>query len=270
MIRLSAPSGMSVYLRATRQHVETGEWQTLGTGTGFVVFSDSRSYLVTNWHVLTGRDPLTDEQIGSSSAKPSRLEAHVIVESEADQRLGKVRYDLQLYDDQGRARWLVHPTLGRAVDVVAFEFGPSYPARAEDFMPYDATEPEDPAAFTPTSEVSIVGYPFDLDQRIDLPVWTRASIATEPELDFEGKPCFLVDARARSGQSGSPVIAYWTPERTKLTQRGNIQIGSAESWELLGIYSGRITDTSDLGRVWKREAIRAVLEGGTVDDYAFD
>lgn len=261
---------MSVYLRAIRQRVDTGQWLTLATGTGFVVFSNRRSYLVTNWHVLTGRDPITDEPTGSSSAKPSYLEAHVIVESKVDQSLGKVRYDLRLYDDDGRPRWLVHPTLGRAVDVVAIEFGPAYPARTEDFMPYDATEPLDPAAFTPTSEVSIVGFPFDLDQRIDLPVWTRASIATEPELDFEGKPCFLVDARARPGQSGSLVIAYWTPERTKLTRRGNIQIGAGESWELLGIYSGRITATSDLGRVWKREAIRAVLEGGIVDDYVFD
>lgn len=261
---------MSVCLRAIRQRADSGEWLVLGTGTGFVVFSDKRSYLVTNWHVITGRDPLTDDPTGSSSAKPSYIEADVIVESAADQRLRKVRYDLRLYDDDGRARWLVHPTLGRAVDVVAFAFGPAYPARTEDFKPYDASEPADPAAFTPTSEVSIVGFPFDLDQRIDLPVWTRASIATEPELNFEGKPCFLVDAKARPGQSGSPVIAYWTPERTKLTQRGSIQIGSAESWELLGVYSGRITNTSDLGRVWKREAIRAVLEGGAVDDYRFD
>lgn len=260
---------MSVHLRAIRQRVDSDEWFTLGTGTGFVAFGDERSYLVTNWHVLTGRDPLTDEPIGSSSANPSYVEAHVIVVSGPDRIPAKVRYDLRLYDDEGRARWLVHPTLGREIDVVAFEFGPAYPARKEDFMPYEVAEPEDPALFSPTSEVSIVGFPFDLDQRIELPVWTRASIATEPELDFEGKPCFLVDARARAGQSGSPVIAYWTPERMKFTRGGNIKIGHGESWELLGIYSGRISETSDLGRVWKREAIRAVLEGGAVDDYSF-
>lgn len=261
---------MSLHLRAIRQRIDSDDWMTLGTGTGFVVFHNRRSYLITNWHVLTGRDPLTDEPTGSSSAKPSYVEAYVIVESKAEQRIARVRYDISLYDDDQKARWLIHPTLGREVDVVALEFGPAYPARTGDFFPYSTEDPEDPAAFTPTSEVSIIGYPFDLDQRIDLPVWTRASIASEPELDFENKPCFLVDAKARPGQSGSPVIAYWTPERTRLTQRGNIQIGSAETWELLGIYSGRITSTSDLGRVWKRGAIRAVLEGGVVDDYRFD
>lgn len=46
---------------------------------------------MTNWHVITERDPLTDEPTGSSSAKPSYIEADVIVESAADQRLRKVR-----------------------------------------------------------------------------------------------------------------------------------------------------------------------------------
>ena len=40
VIRLSAPSGMAEYLRAILQRADSGEWLVLGTGTGFVVFSE--------------------------------------------------------------------------------------------------------------------------------------------------------------------------------------------------------------------------------------
>lgn len=100
-------------------------------------------------------------------------------------------------------------------------------------------------------------------------VWTRGTIASEPALDYESKPCFLVDARGRDGQSGSPVIGYW-PSTTKHTVNGNIRIGGDESWELLGVYSGRLTPQSDLGRIWKRSAIREIVRGTEVDSNTWE
>lgn len=44
---------------------------------------------------------------------------------------------------------------------------------------------------------------------------------------------------------------------------------TGESWEFFGVYSGRISSESDLGRVWRRDAVREIVEGGRFDDLSF-
>jgi hypothetical protein len=34
--------------------------------------------------------------------------------------------------------------------------------------------------------------------------------------------------------------------------------------ELLGVYSGRVNEESDLGIVWKKDALRAVVDNGRI------
>ncbi|MFT2214699.1 hypothetical protein ACLJYM_22860 [Rhizobium giardinii] len=65
-------------------------------------------------------------------------------------------------------------------------------------------------------------------------------------MDYNDLPQFLVDCRTRPGQSGSPVVAV----RNGMIHRknGNIEMGGYAS-ELLGIYSGRISENSDIGIV---------------------
>lgn len=38
----------------------------IGGGTGFIVVYNGTNYLVTNWHVVTGRDPNTGEPMSTS------------------------------------------------------------------------------------------------------------------------------------------------------------------------------------------------------------
>jgi hypothetical protein len=38
------------------------------------------------------------------------------------------------------------------------------------------------------------------------------------------------------------------------------QLRSGLAWDLVGIYSGRTSDSSDIGIVWKRSAIEAIVE----------
>jgi hypothetical protein len=46
---------------------------------------------------------------------------------------------------------------------------------------------------------------------------------------------------------------------------GNMFVGLPPQHELLGIYSGRINSESDIGRVWKTEAILETVQGGIRD-----
>lgn len=43
---------------------------------------------------------------------------------------------------------------------------------------------------------------------------------------------------------------------------GTLRAGYEPSWELFGVYSGRIDGRTDIGRVWKMSAIREILEAG--------
>ena len=38
----------------------------IGTGTGFIVVYQEANYLITNWHVVTGRDPNTGKPMSTS------------------------------------------------------------------------------------------------------------------------------------------------------------------------------------------------------------
>ena len=128
-------------------------------------------------------------------------------------------------------------------------------------------------------DVTVVGFPFGV-KVIALAIWTRASIASEFDFDYEGLPAYLVDARTRSGQSGSPVIFFRTGayfEKYGAIVMPNMQTPrppgtpidddqprprSGFTEEFLGVYSGRVNVDSDLGFVWRPSALREIIEGG--------
>lgn len=111
----------------------------------------------------------------------------------------------------------------------------------------------------------VLGYPLGLDGGPKLPIWKRASIATEPHYDLEHLPKILIDTATREGMSGAPVIAV---QRGLIQPRGakspaeNI-FGTVESF--LGVYSGRVGDDglgAQLGIVWKASAVDEIVRNG--------
>jgi hypothetical protein len=120
----------------------------------------------------------------------------------------------------------------------------------------------DPAiAFGVADRLSIIGFPFGITGGGALGIWVQGTVATEPGIDFNDLPCFLIDSRTRPGQSGSPVITYHAGGAVPM-QDGGTAIFGGPIEQFLGVYSGRITDQSDLGFVWKAAALRAILEAG--------
>ena len=59
-------------------------------------------------------------------------------------------------------------------------------------------------------EVKFIGYPIGIwDEKNNLPIVRRGMTATDPSVDYNGKPEFLIDAAVYPGSSGSPVfVAY--------------------------------------------------------------
>jgi hypothetical protein len=267
---------MSVPLKAERARVDDPDrWVKIITGSGFVVSHLGGYWLVTNGHVLTGRNRVDETPLGFA-ALPSRLRVSFSV-VRGNEVIGAYSNSVDLYANDGRAIWQVHPTAGRKYDVVAMPLPPAshwkYPGMPSGasirYIPYSAAEPADPMRVEPATDLSVIGFPYELSAGgAALGVWSRGTVASEPGIDYGEEPCFLIDSRTREGQSGSPVIAYW--QGTRVSADGSVLVGTGSGWELQGIYSGRISEQSDLGRVWKRSVIREVIEGGVRDTLMYE
>lgn len=230
-----------------------GNGQLLGTGTGFVVKQSGAPFLISNYHVIAGRDPNTGQSRHRTAATPDTM---LIRHLREGPHLTWEDKPEPVVDVGGNALWFEHPILGRKVDVVAL---PLRNLGDVQLVPYDHDEGGPRLKVTPTSDLSVVGFPFGLTGGAGLAIWTRAFVASEPAVDFDGEPVFLVDARTRPGQSGSPVIAYDPGGGFVQYTDGNSSIGGASVVNLLGVYSGRINEQSDLGKVWKTRVIGEIL-----------
>lgn len=227
----------------------------LSTATGVVVSTSSaKPFLITNRHVVTGRHQETDQLLSSTGAVPDLLRvSHNVVGA-----LGSFEWvDVPLYDD-GLPRWIEHPTLGAKADIVAL---PICASTTIVLYPYRAGYETD-FSIEPSDRVSVVGFPFGEKTGQSFAVWATGFVASEPEIDHGGRPVFLVDCRARQGQSGSPVIFYRNGGG-KFEHENGVQV-VAPVLTFLGVYSGRINAESDLGTVWKSYAIAELVDHASI------
>jgi hypothetical protein len=235
--------------------LQTSPTTTISSGTGFVVMSDARPHLITNYHVLAGRHPQTRQPLDENAAIPNRV---VIYHNAKDQLGAWLPRTEPLYDAAGRPNWLELPDApSQKIDVVAL---PLTETAEIALYEYDHLAPAQ-LVMQPTEQVSIVGFPFGRAAGGLFAVWTQGTIASEPDIDFDDLPVMLVDSRTRPGQSGSPVIAHRTAGSYQT--KDAFVVGGAAVTELVGVYSGRMNEESDLGMVWKREVIDRLLTVGS-------
>ena len=81
-------------------------------------------------------------------------------------------------------------------------------------------------------DIIMIGYPNSLiDPENNLPICRKGIAATPPQIDYDGKKQFLIDAAVYPGSSGSPVFLY--NSNTYADHRGNVYCG--ERLILMGI-----------------------------------
>ena len=228
----------------------------LSNATAFHVTYDSATYLITNWHVVAGRDSDDGTMLPEDAgAYPDILRSLQVVEN------SDIRWEWvgdALYDVDGEPRWYEHPVHGRRVDVVAL---PTTCPDGYEQHPYDAADPGPPIAYGPSDRVSVIGFPFGESGGGALGLWIQGTVASEPWIDYHDLPCLLIDSRTRNGQSGSPVIVYRSDGYRTVT--GNFIDNGIPGCLFVGVYSGRINEQSDLGFVWKSQALVEILEAKT-------
>lgn len=224
----------------------------LGSGTGFVIIHDEKPFLITNWHNLSGRSPTTGQPLSKTGGIPDE----VIIIHNRKERLGEwlPKSEKLFFGDS--PRWMEHPVHHQKIDVVAL---PLSDTNDVELYPYSFKEPGPEVMVSPADTVSVVGFPFGLTGGGALAIWATGFMATEPDMNQFGLPAFLIDCRARQGQSGSAVIAHRNGGGVPMKD-GGMAIFQGPVTRFLGIYSGRVNAESDLGIVWKTEAISQVVE----------
>jgi hypothetical protein len=223
----------------------------IGTGTGFVIIYGGTNYLITCWHVVTGRHSATGKPMATTGV--ADLDAVGIWYHDA-KRLGSWRQITEPLIDvtKGNRLWKEHP-LSRQVDVIALALKPCDDVKVHNL---DTSLARTDLVVYPSEPVSIVGYPFGIAAAGKFPIWKTGHIAYDIDLDYDKKPVFLVDATTRPGMSGSPVFARRIGGYR--SSKGVFHLGK-NALRFLGVYSGRIREQADVGMVWKPSVIDDIL-----------
>jgi hypothetical protein len=247
-------------LETSKRDTRAGVTSKLATATGFFYTNEAgKLFLVTNKHVLYDED---------KHHFPDKLRFYV----HTDLRyLTKIKpIDLPLWGKNGKKlwKWLKY----RPIDVAALEVpenqltGCRYLAFSKgDMLDADAER-------LPGKDIGlglpalVLGYPLDFyDKNTLLPMAYGATVATWPWLDFEGKPCFLVDARLHPGMSGSPVISSPGTIKIKGDSLGVEEFAASRGSYLLGIISDERTPWGEplgLNTVWHASIIKDITNDG--------
>ena len=233
----------------------------LSYGTCFFYKFGDKEYLISNWHNFSGRHPETGAPLSKQSAIPDEVNVMIPLK-------GKLGFSgwgrFRLKSEDGDDLWLEHPLKNR-IDVAVLE------VKVPDTLEprYVSGIKRDPyAELLIAGDVFIVGYPLGITVAETLPLWKRASFASEPAIDVGGLPKYLVDTATREGMSGSPVFA-----RSSYVKGSYVVTGDSyednRPWSLgyeynfIGIYSGRLGNDefqAQLGIVWKARVITEIIE----------
>lgn len=259
----------------------------IASGSGFLYRIDGQDFLVTARHNFTGRHWQTNACLGYPPVEPTHLRMALLpqtppegwkVSVDQDDEIQRTPiasmqilmpvYNIELLDEDWNPLWLQHPRYGAQMDVAVMAVTnlvekvfavPWEPSKADGSI-WEAVGAGD--------DVLVIGYPYGLSSGPLLPLWIRGTIATEPMLGFrvdgELLPLMLIDARTRKGQSGSAVIRRLPRGATVFAEGGQRVEGFTlgPRSELVGVYSGRTSDESDLGYVWPVDEIDVICRSG--------
>ena len=232
----------------------------LSTATGFAILHQNKKYLVTNWHVVSGRNFITKECLSKTAAIPNKLILRFKKYINHTQ-FEWIEQEVNLFDENENKLWHEHPKYGSKVDVVLIMIED----KLESIYPLEYFRINSSCELNITEKLFVLGFPLGYivkSRNEPYAIWTSGTIASEPSLNLvinnEEVPAFLIDSRTGSGQSGSPVIYYSLSGIDSNHSNGFTMWGGPIMREV-GIYSGRIDKDSDLGYVWKWSVIQDII-----------
>lgn len=247
----------------------------LKSASGFVVESGNQYYLITNRHVLSGRDILGRGQ-QEPTVEPYTLKTSLNIYGATEKGKWRVppnrrgawkRITVQLYDDHKAPRWLerqVNEPYQPMVDVVVLPLQVNLNTDLFLRTVLGATIEEDgwskfsaiplsaidtDVEYGPPDTVYIIGYPLGWaptgTDKASSAFWRTSSIASEiNEIGRIQAGTFFIDPGAQEGMTGSPVVGM-----------------KNDRLKLLGVYSDSSTAEfgANAGLVWDARLVRELI-----------
>jgi hypothetical protein len=252
----------------------------IGTGTGFIYFYEKlgKHFLVTNYHVLTCRDPKNPAMLlRDYPDSPDEIRWSTLSKETFEISVGRVRLsDVTLVE---------HPRRSDGIDIAAIMI--DLPSDVLFVTEKDLGLVTD-INFEVASDLFIVGFPFGISTADMFPLWKRGTVASEPLIKPLGISQFYIDATTAPGMSGSPVFASEDRQVVDVSAAEALAmatlkdgVGSAvellaalnpdsfknpylkKHFQFVGIYSGRMSakeKNSSIGIVWGAELITEMFD----------
>ena len=233
-------------------------------GTAFFYECEGETFIITNWHNVTGKHPQTGAALDAMRS-PSYIRAKWPV---VDDSVPKVEGAKQFYfqaqkieiEDESGPLWFEHPELGSVCDVVAIPV--HKPTDWPSFIHVAANKIDETSVpIEPGLKVIVIGFPQGMSTGPGLPVMKTGFLSSMPGYDVRlgGKfsdiggmkdgvqvPAMLLDVHTIPGMSGSPVFGeytgFWNPDDLSTSEvTGSSMLGTSRIF--LGCYSSIIDVT---------------------------
>lgn len=244
----------SYYLETLVNH---GEDIKLSHASGCIYKFNNKYFLISNWHVFSGKHLITKKPLHKTCAIPNKL---ILRYSTLQvKNINKIIWKeliINLKDVDGNNLWLEHYYQNQLIDIAAIEI--NHPETVNLFAINELRYQKTDLLLEITSDIFIIGYPLILSETYGFPIWKRGSIASEP--GFES-PYFFIDSATRSGMSGSPVIYKSSGQYKDIHYNTYVDANPIEAF--IGIYSSREPSDKEtdaqIGHVWKAFLIEELL-----------
>jgi hypothetical protein len=252
-----------------------------GFGTGFLCRANNGGvWLVTCWHVLTGRRPdepgfcVTNEYPWS----PDRIRITFPMKQLSAFSMPIV---YPLYEN-GSPKWREYKR-SSGVDLAAIPI--ELPDDCAGITIQDFANGE--RTIEPGLDVVVVGFPFAHGIDVSYPIWKQGMVAYEPGYMFRGIPQIMIDMPGHPGMSGSPVYTRSSAIFVSKQQHdafSNKQVDGAAALSLIdtidakqfqdstvglsfaGVYAGstgkKEVERLNLGRMFGTGLVSALIENG--------
>lgn len=289
----------SLYIESCFGNGEFENSSKLSKATGFLVKKDSKVFLITNRHVVTGRDNFTGKVLDSIyGGLPNELIVnltYIVSKGNEKEKFWQNPFIIPLYKNgqiiEEEKLWLEHPIYKGKIDIIAIDITSiclNSKVNLGEIVGYDYVEMplydqllKKQNVPQVTQQVYIIGYPYGYTTTSNgyLPIWTSGTIASEYEknltvpFDYIYRIDKIVEKidnekedvlKEKMREELKNIYHFEAPSflidsKTREGQSGSPVI-LGNTTILLGIYSGRINANSDLGYVWKAELIKEIIE----------
>jgi hypothetical protein len=246
----------------------------IGRGSAFFWKHNGLPFLITNWHVVSGRNLFTGEQLSTRAFIPERIRFFGMTYKMDGLHVRFFRQAWVLTLDEQARELLDRPPQANTVDVDLWGLP----------IPQDCVLDRDPnrtgfrgseymSSFVNDHVVAeiatragddcfVLGYPLGNYAGLMPPLWKRGSIASDTNIGVDNRPMFLVDGSTTSSMSGSPVFRRVSTGFSR--DPHNNAVVENVNFAFLGVYAGRLQSAelaqTGIGYAWYGTLIGKVLD----------